>query len=225
LILNHPDHHWKRSEVIHAIKRTLFKPGTRFSYSNSGYVVLGGIVEKVTHGTIEHAFQTRIAGPLGLTNSTFAYHPEQSDLFAHPYTRNSGNLQDMFAPGIGVPSDFWGPVWTDGGLASTAEELARFGDGLFEAKLLQPKTVRTMTHIDRLGAGLGVFPLKYGGHNWLGHNGRYFGYESEVWYDAGRRVTIVVTTNVERSSLATWEQLVAAYDRAAPSGPACPAAG
>src|SRR5207247_46142 len=69
LILNHPDHHWKRSEVIHAIKRTLFKPGTRFSYSNSGYVVLGGIVEKVTHGTIEHAFQTRIAGPLGLTNS------------------------------------------------------------------------------------------------------------------------------------------------------------
>ena len=225
LIAQHPDHHWKRSEVLKAVKRTLFKPGTRYSYSNSNYVVLGGIVEKLTKGTVEHAFRTRIASPLGLTDSSFAYQPEHSDLFAHPYLRESGGLKDQFAPGIGLPSDFVGPVWTDGGLASTAQDLAKFGDGLFEAKILKPKTVKTMTHIDRFGDGLGLFPFKYAGHRWLGHNGRYAGYESEIWHDAARRVTIAVTTDVNISSLYTWEQLVAAYDRNAPSTPACPAAG
>jgi D-alanyl-D-alanine carboxypeptidase len=223
LIAKHPDHRWKRSEVIKAIKRTLFKPGSKFSYSNSNYVVLGGIVEKLTHGTIEQAFHSRIAAPLGLTDSTFAYHPEQSDLFAHPYVRGSGGLEDQFVPGVGLPSDFWGPVWTDGGLASTAPDLARFGDGLFEAKLLSAKTLKTMTRLDRFGHGLGVFPLRYAGRRWLGHNGRYAGYESEVWRDAQRRVTIAVTTNVGSSSLATWEQLVTAYDRDEPSTPPCPA--
>src|SRR5439155_4738905 len=133
----------------------------------------------LTHRTIERVFRARIGDPLGLSSSTFSYHPQQSDLFAHPYLRAGSGLEDQFAPGIGIPSDFWGPVWTDGGLAGTAEDLARFGDGLFEARLLRPKTVRTMTRIDRLGAGLGVFPLQYGGHRWLGHNGRYVGYESE----------------------------------------------
>src|SRR3954468_13093951 len=39
VIAKHPDHHWKRSELLKAIRRTLFKPGTKFSYSNSNYAV------------------------------------------------------------------------------------------------------------------------------------------------------------------------------------------
>jgi D-alanyl-D-alanine carboxypeptidase len=225
VIAQHPDHHWTRSEVLKAVKRTVFKPGTQFSYSNSNYVVLGGIVEKVTKGSVERAFQNRIVAPGGLTHSTFAYHPEQSDLFAHPYTRRSGGLHDEFVQGVGLPSDFWGPVWTDGGLASTAEDLARFGDALFERKLLNAKTLKTMTHIDRFGEGLGLFRTEQGGHKWLGHNGRYAGYESEIWTDPARRVTIAVTTNASLSSLQMWQQLVTAYDRNAPSLAGCPAVG
>ena len=225
VIANHPDHHWRRSELLKAVKRTLFKPGTKYSYSNSNYVVLGGIVEKITHRGIERVFRTRIADPLGLASSTFAYHPEQSDLFAHPYLRSGSGLQDQFAPGIGVPSDFWGPVWSDGGLASTSEDLARFGDGLFEGRLLNARTLRTMTHLDRFGGGLGLFHISLFGHKWFGHNGRYAGYESEIWTDRTRRVTFAVMTDLNRSSLATWQGLVAAYDRNEASAPACPAAG
>jgi D-alanyl-D-alanine carboxypeptidase len=221
LIAKHPDHRWKRSELLKAIRRTLFKPGTKFSYSNSNYAVLGGILEKVTHWSIEHLFRSRIAGPLGLSSSTFAYHPEQSDLFAHPYLRAQGGIQDQFAPGIGMPSDYWGPVWTDGGLASTSEDLARFGDGLFEGRLLKPNTLKAMTHLNRSGSGLGLFSLKYGGHRWLGHNGRYGGYETEIWNDAARRVTIAVATDLNLSSLATWQRVVTAYDQNGTSGPAC----
>jgi D-alanyl-D-alanine carboxypeptidase len=221
VIEKHPDHHWTRSEVLKAVKRTLFKPGTKYAYSNSNYVVLGGIVEKVTHRGIERAFRTRIGDPLGLASSTFAYHPEQSNLFAHPYLKRGSGLQDQFAPGIGVPSDFWGPVWTDGGLASTSEDLARFGDGLFEGRLLNAKTLKTMSHLDRFGGGLGLFSLNFGGHKWLGHNGRYAGYETEIWTDRARRVTIAVSTDVSGSSFITWQRILAAYDQNQASAPGC----
>jgi D-alanyl-D-alanine carboxypeptidase len=224
LIVDHPDHHWQRSEVLRAITRTQFKPGTRYVYTNSNYVVLGGIVEKLTGKGIERVFRSRIAGQLRLKDSTFEYHPEHSELFAHPYLRENGNLRDAFAPGVGVPADYWGPVWTDGGLATTGLDLARFGDGLFEGSLLRPKTVRKMTRLNRFGVGLGVHPKPYGGRTWLGHDGRYGGYETELWHDAKHRITIAVATNSSGSSLTTWQQLVAAYDRVAPQGPKCRAA-
>ena len=124
-----------------------------------------------------------------------------------------------------MPSDFWGPVWTDGGLASTSEDLARFGDGLFEGRLLKPKTLKTMTHIDRFGGGLGLFSMRFAGHRWLGHNGRYGGYESEIWNDVTRRVTIAVSTDLNQSSFLTWQRLVTVYDQNETSGPACAVGG
>jgi CubicO group peptidase (beta-lactamase class C family) len=120
-----------------------------------------------------------------------------------------------------VPSDYWGPVWTDGGLAATAEDLARFGDGLFEGRLLKPSTLKTMTHLNRSGDGLGLFEMRFGGHRWLGHNGRYGGYETEIWNDPARRVTIAVATDLNLSSLATWQRVVTAYDQNQTAGPAC----
>ena len=56
-IIDHPDHRWTRKEVLRGIVRTLFEPGTQYSYSNSAYTVLGGIVEKVTGSTIEAVSQ------------------------------------------------------------------------------------------------------------------------------------------------------------------------
>src|SRR3954451_6396221 len=92
LIEQHPDHRWTRVEVLKAITKTQFSPGTRRSYSNSAYLVLGGVIEKVTHGTLERAFRTRIGGPLHLSATTFTYRPQRSSLFAHPYTGLAGNL-------------------------------------------------------------------------------------------------------------------------------------
>ena len=59
---------------------------------------------------------------------------------------------------------------------------------------------------------------------WLGHNGRYGGYESELWYDRTRTVTIAVNTNAQISSLVTWQTVVAAYDHASPNPRPCRAA-
>jgi hypothetical protein len=86
-------------------------------------------------------------------------------------------------------------------------------------------TVKKMTRLNRFGVGLGIQAKLYAGRTWLGHDGRYGGYETELWHDAKHRITIAVATNSSTSSLATWQRLVAAYDRAAPAGPRCRAAG
>jgi D-alanyl-D-alanine carboxypeptidase len=224
VITDEPTHRWTRAEVLRGITKLKFTPGSRYEYSNSNYVVLGGIVEKLTKRPVEQVFRSRIAGPLRLTRTTFEYRPEQSNLFAHPYVGVKGNFHDVFVPGVGISADYWGPVWTDGGLASTAPELARMGDGLFEGKIVQAKSLKTMTRLNRFGHGLGLDPLKFAGRTWFGHSGGYFGYGSEVWSDAKRRVTIAVTTtNTEASAAATWQQIVTAFDRVAPTSPACPA--
>jgi D-alanyl-D-alanine carboxypeptidase len=223
LITDHPDHRWTRNEVLSAITKARFAPGTRYVYTNSNYVVLGGLIEKLTRGTIERAFRARIAARLRLAGSTFEYRPERSGLFAHPYLNLGGTLHDLFAPGIGVPSDYWGPVWTDGGLASTAPDLARFGDALFERVLLRTNTLTTMTRLNRFRHGLGLDPTRYAGRTWLGHEGGYGGYGSQLWHDATRGITIAVTTNgIQATAATTWRALVAAYDRVAPGRRPCP---
>ena len=65
-----------------------------------------------------------------------------SGLFAHPYFLEGGSRRDGFVPGVGIPADYWGTVWTDGGLASTATDMARFGDALFRGRLLRRETLR-----------------------------------------------------------------------------------
>jgi D-alanyl-D-alanine carboxypeptidase len=221
LIVNHPDHDWKRREVLKGITKTLFEPGTDHEYSNSAYVVLGGVIEKVTGQRIPRVFRSRLATPLGMAHSIYEYRPKLSRLFAHPYTGTKGDLHDMFAPGIGVPADFWGPVWTDGGIALTASDLARFGNGLFEGTLLKPESVRQMSRQGMYGYGFGITTMDFRNRLWRGHDGRYVGYELELWYDRSHGITVTVATNAERSSLAIWKRIVAAYDQSGAVGERC----
>jgi D-alanyl-D-alanine carboxypeptidase len=219
---NAPDHMWTRDEVIAGIGAPQFPPGSQYKYTNTNYVVLGGIIEKVTGESIEQRFQDRIAAPAGMTASTFVYAPQRSRAFAHPYyTESDGTFTDNWVPGLGISSDYWGPVWTDGGLASTAPDLARFGDALFAGKLVSHETLNAMLSFSGPDYyGLGIYEKEDdAGTTWIGHDGDYGGYESENWHDPKRNVTITVTTDLEESSNASdttsdriWSAIVRAYE-------------
>jgi D-alanyl-D-alanine carboxypeptidase len=224
LITDEPAHKWTRAEVLRGVTKLVFAPGSKYEYSNSNYVVLGGVVEKLAKSPIERVFRARIGDPLRLENTTFEYRPDRSKLFAHPYLGAKGSLRDAFVTGVGIPTDYWGPVWTDGGLASTAPELARVIDALLEGRIVRPKVVRTMTRPNRFGHGLGVDPVSFAGSTWIGHSGGYAGYGAQVWYDTKRRTTIAVTTTSDGSAVPVWAQIVLAYDaQVSPEEPArCP---
>lgn len=233
-IAKDPRHSWTTDEIVAALSRMQpeFPPGTDYTYTNSNYVVLGGIIDKAGGVPLEASFQQMVAKPAGMTQSTFTYQPSRSGEFAHPYLRaDDGSLSDQFVRGLGVPSSYWGPVWTDGGLASTAVDLARFGNALFANHLVSQSSVQQMAELGAHDYGFGVYDQHVDGHTWLGHDGAYGGYESENWTDSSRQVTIAVTTNVDDSGHAAdttagasndiWQALVKAYDKSNVSPGGC----
>jgi D-alanyl-D-alanine carboxypeptidase len=229
IINNQPRHRWTRQEIIAAIGRPQFRPGARYKYTNTNYVVLGGILKQVTGRSIESSFQRAVARPAGMRQSTFTYRPARSSGLPHPYDQNNdGSLTDNWVPGLGISSDYWGPVWTDGGLASTSTDLARFGQALFAGRLVNRKTLAQMTVMGRFDYGLGIYDQRFDGHRWLGHDGDYGGFESENWTDPARHLTLTVATDLTEADSAPdtasdriWRALVAAYDRTAGATPTC----
>jgi D-alanyl-D-alanine carboxypeptidase len=221
-----PRHHWTVDQVLTGLGTGLgtprFPPGQGFQYSDTNYIVLGAILEQITHTSIERALQQLIAKPLGITSATFVPTPAANALIAHPYllSRN-GSLTSHWIPGFGVSSAVWGPVFTDGGLAASSLDLARFANALLGDRLVRATAVRQMTHIGRGDYGFGMRGRYFDDAYWLGHRGYFGGFEAEDWSDPSRQLTIAVATNLqinggEPTSTQIWEAIARAYDRQNP---------
>jgi D-alanyl-D-alanine carboxypeptidase len=192
----HPYHRWTRREVLRHADGLQFPPGSRHSYSNSGYVALGGVIEAASGERVDTLFQQRIAEPLGLQGSTYRYGNAPQRLFAHPLRpAGGGRLYDRFGRRARVPTDYWGETWTDGGLATTSAGLAQIGNGVYAGDLLSPASVAQMLPDKPGGWGLGTFDKRALGRTWIGHDGSYGGYQTENWTDRASGVTVVVMTN------------------------------
>jgi D-alanyl-D-alanine carboxypeptidase len=199
-----------------------FAPGRGFQYSDTNYIALGGILEQVTHRSIESDLQELIARPLGITSMTFVPTAAAKAHLAHPYLRQrDGVLASLWIPGFGVSTSVWGPVFTDGGLAASSRDVARFANALLGGRLLEANALSQMTHIGTGDYGFGMRGRSFGGHSWLGHRGYFGGFEAENWTDPSRQVTIAVATNLQIAggapiSTDIWRALARAYDRQNP---------
>src|SRR4029079_19581875 len=124
LLSSDPQHAWTRAEVLRAVGHPSYRPGTRTSYSDSNYIALGGIVEAIEHAPFEDDFKRLVAEPLGLSKSSWRYDDSQIGRFAqHTVKRAKRSLFEPWQSGT-INTGHWCEVWTDGGLATTATELA-----------------------------------------------------------------------------------------------------
>jgi len=168
----------------------LFRPGTSWSYSNTNYILLGLIVEKVTGHSVQQELARRIFQPLGLTQTSFEDRPAVSrQHMAHGYYLGTGTPRDA--------TDGWsGVTWTAGAIVSDTRDLARFFAALLGVHLLTGDQLRmmetTVPAAQDTGYGLGLysFPITCG-KAW-GHGGEMPGYETWVLTSRdGRRVAVV----------------------------------
>lgn len=113
-----------------------FKPGERFEYSNSGYVLLGAIIEKVTGKSYETVLQEKIFSPLKMTNSGYDHHNTILKKRASGYEMKGSFPEN--APYIDMSSPY-----AAGSLYSTVEDLYLWDQALYTEKLL-PKKYRDM---------------------------------------------------------------------------------
>jgi len=134
----------------------LFAPGTDWSYSNSGYVVLGMLLEEVTGRDLEHLLRHRVFRPAGMRHSDYPDEPQAHGplLVDAAYTGDEG--AGWYSLGQFDP-DVFGAA---GAVTSTTADLVAFADGLLTGRLLRPGTVADMgtpRSTDPLEYGLGVY--------------------------------------------------------------------
>ena len=161
-------------------KPAAFEPGSQFKYTNTNYIVLSLLVEKVTHRPLAEQITKRITEPLGLTHTYYPGPGEENIRGTHPhaYTRNNqGQLEDITRQD---PSAAGGA----GAMISTPSELGTFIQATLNGTLLNQDSIAEMkktvdTGRPNRGYGLGIFsmPLSCGGEAW-GHSGGIPGYGS-----------------------------------------------
>lgn len=223
-VMDHqPRHHWTVDQILTGLGTGLgsprVAPGRAFDYSDTNYIVLGAILEQITHRSIQRDFEQLIARPLGITSATFVPTRAAKTRMAHPYViYRDGTLHSKWIPGFGLSTAVWGPVFTDGGLAASSLDMARFANALFDDRLVDAAEVSQMTQIGPGGYGFGIRDRIYDGHLWLGHRGYFQGFEAEDWSDPSRQLTIAVSTNVQINGAAPtssqiWRAIARACDR------------
>jgi D-alanyl-D-alanine carboxypeptidase len=158
----------------------LFAPGAGWSYSNTGYVLLSLIVQRVTGTSLGRQLKTRVFGPLGLGHTSFpTVDPRIVGRHAHGYLFDAG--PDSPPLDITGLSPSW--AWAAGNIVSTVEDVARFYRALLGGRLLPARLLRAMqTTVDagsglRYGLGLFEVELPCGGTVW-GHEGGLAGFEN-----------------------------------------------
>lgn len=123
-----------------------FAPGKSFEYSNSGYFLLGYIIEKVTGNTYEKELKTRIFDPLSMDDTGYDHHADILEKRAAGYERQ--NLSYINAPYLDM-----GLPYAAGSLYSTVEDLYKWDQALYEDKLISESSKQMMfdKHVEAFG--------------------------------------------------------------------------
>ncbi|MFD9960456.1 serine hydrolase domain-containing protein [Amycolatopsis sp. NPDC058986] len=138
----------------------LFKPGTAWSYSNTGYNVLGMLVEKLTHQPLARVLAERITGPLGL-HDTFI--PGDFPFLPHAAAHGYEQLYPAPHARTDVTTYNYTRYFGAGQVISSAGDLNRFFRALFDGKLLPPAQLAEMKKTVRaIDVTLGDTGLDYG---------------------------------------------------------------
>jgi D-alanyl-D-alanine carboxypeptidase len=173
-----------------------FAPRTQWEYSNSGYILLGAIIEKVSGATYEQFIQQNIFGPLGMKQSYYDCPLRVTPRRVAGYAKGSEGYTNAVYLSMTQP-------YAAGSLSSTVDDLAIWDAALYTEKLLKQETLRQAFIPYRLkggssisyGYGWGI--SEYEGHRLIEHGGGIPGFSTQAIRIPNARVFVAVLTNNE----------------------------
>jgi CubicO group peptidase (beta-lactamase class C family) len=179
-----------------------FEPGTRFQYSNSGYIVLGLIIEKVSGQDYYDYIQQNICKPAGMLDTAFYESDQKAANLAVGYT----NAEENGVPFLGERRPNWAMLGRRGSSAgggySTAEDLLKFDIALRNNKLLNPVYTKLVLEgkvqrDESTKYAYGFEEKRVRGQRVVGHGGGFPGASTqlEMYLDTG--YTVVILSNVD----------------------------
>jgi CubicO group peptidase (beta-lactamase class C family) len=167
-----------------------FEPDTKSSYSNSGYFLLGLILEKLTGKPYDQALEERINSKIGLKNTYIATgHINVNKGEALTYANNGSDWEHWKQgfetdPSIGFQ------------LISTPGDMAKFIQSLFDLKLISQDSLNRMKTM-RDGEGLGMVTFMFAGKTFYGNTGGGDNYGSWLAYQPEEKLVVAYTTNAK----------------------------
>lgn len=175
-----------------------FEPGSKYSYSNTGYILLGRVAERVSGESLGAFLEKRIFTPLAMTQSI--HEPDLAD----------ARLAKGYATFLLSPPDYVAPEgkgWLcgAGGIYSTPGDLAKWNLALVSGKVLKPESYALMTSPRKLSTGrisdygCGLSTRTQSGRQVLSHNGAVSGFNTWSATIPSTRSTVIMTCNLEGS--------------------------
>jgi CubicO group peptidase (beta-lactamase class C family) len=180
------------AEILAALRRVpgpVFAPGLKYQYSNSGYVVLGSIVERLSGKTLPQFLGARVFTPLGMSSTFVLTSPaDKTADVARGYDRNGGS------------NDFEGMETGDSGVYSTVNDLLRFDQALYGDTLVRQETLavaftpaQVREGSTTYGFGWNIVRDDAGVKVW--HQGNTAGFRAFIERRLSSRVTVIMLTN------------------------------
>ena len=166
-----------------------FEPGTKWNYSNSGYVLLGYLIEKISGQSYSDFVQQNIFTPLGMKDSGY---DSNSAIIAHRaagYTPGKSGAVNAGFVHMSIP-------FSAGALYSTTEDLLRWEQGLFGGKVLTAASLAKMTTPFKQDYAFGLGVSTQNGHKMIAHDGGIQGFNTALAYYPDDKLVVAVLANV-----------------------------
>jgi D-alanyl-D-alanine carboxypeptidase len=203
---------WDAARSLRYVGAPYFRPGKGWHYSNTNYLLLGLIAERVDGRSLSAQLKARFFEPLGLDHTFEQIDGSPEGPVAHGYRLDGASTKlrpvDLsdgtnMAPFTSVVT----AAGAAGSIASTPSDLVRWARALYSGTVLDPASLDAMIGDVALTAGkdptipygLGVQALVFDGHATLGHSGRLLGFRAVVRWLPRERIAIAVVTNQSRS--------------------------
>jgi CubicO group peptidase (beta-lactamase class C family) len=205
-----------------------FEPGSRFVYNNSGYFLLGVIIEKVTRKPYAQVLQENIFNPLGMTGSGYDMPGPILPKRAAGYEKRGGGYVNAAYLDMTTP-------YSAGALYSTVEDLYLWDQALYGDKLLSEESKKTMFEPRIAPSGTPLTSMRYA-YGWfvgkeligttresvstIGHGGSINGFNSLITRIPESRSLIVLLNNTGAAPLAAMERSILGILYGKPYAPA-----
>lgn len=224
-----PDAYFKPAELIGFIlnREPLFAPGKGYKYTDTGYILLGLIIERAGGASYYDQVRRRFIEPLKLTRTEPADRRDLANLAAgYLAADNPFRLPQKITTAAGVMRYNPATEWTGGGLVSNPQDLVRWAKALYEGRALEKPYVEELVAADPLDEGkehwygLGVSVTRSELGTSYGHGGWSPGYLTHLAYFPAQRVAVAVQINSDARDDMLGDVMALVQDALQTFGPA-----
>jgi D-alanyl-D-alanine carboxypeptidase len=228
-VFGHPNRHWQPQEILDTFQRApYFAPDAGYHYSNTGFVLLGMVIEKATGSSFGSVLADRFLKPLGLARTSFQGDGPPPSTAAQGYLLKDGAFREVSDSSGYRPTRSAATVaWAAGGMVGSAPDIATWGHALYGGRLLTPASMKEMLDYRRSPYANGTYALGtrtrlLDGRRMFGHTGSLRGFVAAMWHFPQQATTVVVLTNRGRINANTIADALARRALADTTPPSVP---